>query len=99
MESLIKINRNKGIITQLSRIASALERQNELKELELQTAHGITTRIVSASKEDLDETRVSYTEPRFESMLIEVERRTGRKLNDDEAAILISVLQEDREEE
>lgn len=93
----LTINRNRALVLELRRIASAIERSNELKELELNNL-GLTTRTTPAKAEDLNDTQVAYTDPRLESTLRELESRAGRPLSEKEAGEIMLALASESDE-
>lgn len=89
----------KGIVIELRNLTSAVNRLADLKELELQSVHRITTRVTSATKADLADTRVGYTDPAYSEMVSLFEKRVGRSLTDEEASKIEIALSEMEDQE
>lgn len=88
----VTINRNRALVLELRRISAAIERANELKELELIHVHGLTTRATAAATSELADTAVAYNDPAYTEMVRVLERRAGRQLSDEEAARLMEAV-------
>lgn len=82
----------KGVIQELRLLRAEISRLADLKELELQSVHRITTRVTSAAPADLANTAVSYADPEYADIVEQLERTSGRKLDDAEAARIAEVL-------
>ena len=92
----VTINKNRALVLELRRIAAAIERSNELKELELSSVHGVTARVVAAADADLAQTHVSYNDPEFEFAVREMEMRSGRPLTQEEQEKVLAAVEMER---
>ena len=89
--------RIKPILRELIAIRREISRLADLKELELQSVHGLTTKAVQASQDDLKSTSVAYSDPEFDQFRAQFETRTGRQMTDEELSRLEALLQENQE--
>lgn len=94
----VNIARLKPLIDELRMCRSELNRLTNVIELIAQKHFGLTTQIVVASKSDLEETKVDYTDPDFATLLLDTERRLGRMLSEEEQAKIFEVLKMDDED-
>ena len=90
----ITIARNRALITEIRMLTAAVNRLADLKELELQSVHRITTRTTAATPADLEQTQVAYNDPAFDEAARTLERRAGRSLTEEESAKLMAALAE-----
>lgn len=86
--------RLKGVVRELALIRQELTRLNDLRELELQKVHGLTTHVVTASEKQLLDTQVSYNDAEYTSIVERMERAKGRKLSEEELENIAAVLSE-----
>lgn len=89
----INFFRLKPLEQEIRLLRAEVSRLADLKELELQQVHRLTTRVTSAAPADLASTAVSYADPEYADIVDRIERTNGRKLNDDEAARIAEVLE------
>lgn len=91
----ILIARLAPLVDEIRLLRAEISRLADLKELELQHLHGLTTRITKASNEDLSATKVAYSDPQYNDIISAVERRAGRTVSDEESAKIMAMLNED----
>jgi len=92
----INLIRLGGVVRALNRIGAAIERHNDLTEIAM-NAEGLTTRIVTASKSDLADTRVEYPDPDFENIVAELEDRGHKVTEEDRERIYVELEKLDTE--
>lgn len=94
----INIARLKPLIDELRMGRIEWNRIANVLELIAQKHFGLTTQIITATKADLDETRVDYTDPDLATMILEMEKRAGRTLTEEEQAKIFTALKMDDED-
>lgn len=80
----------RGILAQLTRLA-------DLYELELQSVKGLTTRVTTATPQDLSDTAVDYSDPFLERMIAQIEAG-GKTVTDEQRRTLQNALMSEDEE-
>lgn len=93
----VNLFRIRPLLKELTLIRRELSRIADLKELELQSVHGLTTRVAQATMDDLKSTSVAYSDPEFDQFRQQFESRTGRPMTDEELSRLEALLQENQE--
>ena len=91
----INLIRLKGLIVELRAVRASIDRLADLKELEINKVYGLTTRTTSAKAEELAETQVAYTDPRFAEAASIIERQSGRKMTAEDEQRLMTALSEE----
>lgn len=83
----------RGVIRELRLLRASVDRLADLKELELNAVHRITTRTEQAKASDLEDTQVGYSDVRVSEALMEAERIKGRPLTMEETAAVMGVVE------
>ena len=87
--TLIKL---KGVIHELQLLRTSIDRLGDLYELDLQHVKGITTRVVTTPKSELEDGQVAYTNPAVTEMIAHMEAQAGRTLEEDEINQVIEAI-------
>lgn len=95
----INIYRLRGVEREIAELRKSIDRLIELYEMHLQHTERLTTRVEPAPPSALKETIVSYTDPEYAEIVERMERKAGRKLDDDELAQIGRLLEDDAVDE
>lgn len=94
----VLIARLAPVTAELKGIREQLAEHNRLFELYLQSIHGLTTRVVKASQEDLRDTAVAYTDPSLQRMFEQIEA-SGKVLTEDQRAMIAQMVSLETDDE